>query len=52
MRTHVKHRERHLVIDELACLMRKPTAKPTLEPSEVIAVVLNTTQWIPGDSSA
>jgi hypothetical protein len=44
-----KHRERHLLIDELTCMMRKPSAAPTLTDSEVIAIVLNMTEWIPGD---
>jgi hypothetical protein len=49
MRHLAKHRERHLVIDRLTCLMRQPTAAPLLMPDEVIAVVLNMTEWIPGD---
>lgn len=38
---------RHFVIDDLAKVLRKPTAAPTITPSEVIAVVLTTTQWKP-----
>ncbi len=40
--------ERRYLIDNLATLMRKPTAAPTVLPSEIIAMVLTTTQWKPG----
>ena len=49
MRHLTRHRERHLVIDRLTCMMRQPSAAPTLTDDEVIAVVLNMTEWIPGD---
>jgi hypothetical protein len=49
MRHLTRHRERHLLIDELTCMMRQPSAAPTLTADEVIAVVLNMTEWIPGD---
>ena len=38
---------RHYVIDDLAKILRKPSAAPTLQPAEVIAIVLTTTQWKP-----
>ncbi len=40
--------ERQLVIDRLQLLMRKPSAAPTLYPSEVIAISLNAVRWVPG----
>lgn len=40
--------ERRLVIDQLATILRKPTAAPTITPAEIIAVTLSTTQWVPG----
>src|SRR4051794_24430274 len=39
---------RHFVIDNLATILRKPTPGPTVLPSEIIAMVLTTTQWKPG----
>lgn len=39
---------RHFIIDDLAKVLRKPSAAPTLTPAEVIAIVLTTTEWIPG----
>ena len=39
---------RHYVIDDLARVLRKPSAAPTITPAEVIAIVLTTTQWTPG----
>lgn len=47
MRHVTRHRERHLVIDHLTSMMRKPSAAPLLMPDEVIAVVLNMTEWTP-----
>lgn len=38
---------RHYVIDDLAKVLRKPSAAPTITPAEVIAIVLTTTQWMP-----
>jgi len=40
--------QRRLIIDDLATILRKPTAAPTITPGEVIALALNGTQWIPG----
>jgi hypothetical protein len=40
--------ERRYIIDGLATILRKPTAAPTVLPSELIAMVLTTTQWTPG----
>ena len=40
--------QRRLIIDDLATILRKPTAAPTLTPGEVIAVMLCGTQWTPG----
>lgn len=40
--------QRHYVIDDLAKVLRKPTAAPTVTPAEVIAIVLTTTEWTPG----
>jgi hypothetical protein len=40
--------QRRLVIDDLATILRKPTAAPTITPGEVIALALNGTQWVPG----
>jgi hypothetical protein len=37
----------HYVIDDLAKVLRKPSAGPTITPREVIAIVLTTTHWIP-----
>jgi len=39
---------RRLIIDDLAAVLRKPTAAPVLTPGEVIALALNGTQWVPG----
>lgn len=39
---------RHFVIDDLAKVLRKPSAAPTITPAEVIAIVLTTTSWKPG----
>jgi hypothetical protein len=39
---------RRLIIDDLAKVLRKPSAAPTITPGEVIALALNGTQWIPG----
>lgn len=39
---------RHYVIDDLAKVLRKPSAAPTVTPAEVIAIVLSTTHWKPG----
>ncbi|MGJ5000552.1 hypothetical protein ACQR10_04460 [Bradyrhizobium sp. HKCCYLRH2060] len=41
-------RARRYLIDDLATILRKPTAAPTVEPAEIIAMVLTTTQWQPG----
>ena len=38
---------RHFIIDDLAKILRKPSAAPTITPSEVIAIVLTTTAWKP-----
>ena len=38
----------HLVIDDLALILRKPSAAPTITPAEVIALALNGTMWTPG----
>jgi len=38
---------KHYLIDDLAKVLRKPSAAPTITPGEVIALVLNTTQWVP-----
>lgn len=40
--------QRRLIIDDLAQVLRKPSARPVLTPGEVIALALNGTQWIPG----
>jgi hypothetical protein len=40
--------QRRLIIDDLATILRKPTAQPTITPAELIAVTLSTTQWVPG----
>jgi hypothetical protein len=40
--------QRRLIIDDLATILRKPTAAPTISPAELIAVTLSTTQWVPG----
>jgi len=39
---------RRLIIDDLAKVLRKPSAAPTITPGEVIALALNGTQWVPG----
>jgi hypothetical protein len=39
---------RHFLIDDLAAVLRKPTASPVVQPAEVIATVLTVTQWTPG----
>jgi len=41
-------RQHHYIIDDLATVLRKPTAAPTLRPAEIIAAVLTVTQWKPG----
>lgn len=41
-------RERRFIIDDLARVLRKPSAAPTITPGEVIALALNGTQWVPG----
>jgi hypothetical protein len=38
---------RHYIIDDLAKILRKPSAAPTISPAEVIAIVLTTTHWKP-----
>lgn len=38
---------RRVAFDQLAMVLRKPTAAPTLLPSEVIAAVLTSVQWKP-----
>lgn len=38
---------RHFIIDDLAKVLRRPSAAPTLKPAEVIAIVLTTTHWKP-----
>lgn len=38
---------RLVAFDQLAMVLRKPTAAPTLLPSEVIAAVLTSMQWKP-----
>lgn len=40
--------QRRLIIDDLAAVLRRPSAAPTMTPSEVIALTLNTTMWVPG----
>jgi hypothetical protein len=40
--------QRRLIIDDLAKVLRKPSAAPTITPGEVIALALNGTMWIPG----
>jgi hypothetical protein len=40
--------ERRLIIDDLAKVLRKPSAAPTITPGEVIALALNGTHWTPG----
>ena len=40
--------QRRLIIDDLAQVLRKPSAAPTITPGEVIALALNGTQWVPG----
>jgi hypothetical protein len=37
----------HLIIDDLAKVLRRPSAAPTITPAEVIAIVLTTTRWKP-----
>lgn len=32
---------RHLIIDDLALILRKPRASPLVEPAEVIAIALS-----------
>ena len=39
--------QRHYIIDDLANVLRKPSAAPTITPAEVIAIVLTTTHWKP-----
>lgn len=39
--------EKHYRIDDLARVLRKPSAAPTITPAEVIAIVLTTTKWKP-----
>ena len=39
---------RRLVIDDLAKVLRRPSAAPTIEPAVLIAVTLSTTRWVPG----
>lgn len=43
-----KAAQRRLIIDDLAMILRKPSAAPTITPSEVIALALNGAQWVPG----
>lgn len=38
---------RHFIIDDIAKVLRKPSAKPTITPAEIIAITLTTTQWRP-----
>lgn len=38
---------RHFIIDDLAKVLRRPSAAPTISPAEVIAIVLTTTRWKP-----
>jgi hypothetical protein len=40
--------QRRYIIDDLAKVLRKPSAAPTITPAELIAVTLSTTQWVPG----
>lgn len=40
--------QRHLIIDDLAQVLRKPSAAPTVTPAELIAITLSTTMWVPG----
>ncbi len=40
-------RARHFFIDDVARVLRKPSAAPTITPAELIAVTLSTTQWMP-----
>lgn len=40
--------DRRWIIDDLAKILRKPSAAPTMTEGEVIALALNGTQWIPG----
>lgn len=37
-----------MFVDPPATLLRKPTAEPTLLPSECIAIALTSAQWKPG----
>lgn len=39
--------ERHYIIDDLARVLRRPSAAPTITPAEVIAISLTTTHWRP-----
>lgn len=40
-------RQQRIGIDDLAKVLRKPSAAPTITPAEVIAIVLTTTKWKP-----
>lgn len=40
--------ERRFLIDDLAKVLRKPSAAPLITPPELIAITLSTTQWVPG----
>lgn len=39
---------RRYIIDDLAKVLRKPSAAPTITPGELIAITLSTTRWVPG----
>lgn len=40
--------QRRLILDDLALVLRKPSAAPTLTPGEVLAVMLAGLDWAPG----
>ncbi len=44
----MKH-ARRLVIDQLATILRKPSAAPLVTPAEAIAIALSTVRYSPGD---
>ena len=39
---------RQFLIDQVATILRKPTAKPLVTPAEAIAIALSTVRWKPG----
>lgn len=38
---------RQLLIDQVATILRKPSAAPTVTPSEAIAIALTSARWKP-----